>query len=114
MSLAGLRFGAKSRWNLSAPAETKSGSYIFAGDPSEYHDWEFRTKLRTKRLRSPRNWPRSPRQYPVVADLPFRGKGSGMVKAKGVAHSPRKKRQKMKRELQTREQLFLWKKTKKT
>ena len=41
------------------------------------------------------------------------GKGRGMVKAKGVAHSPRKKRQKMKRELPMRGQLFLWKKTKK-
>ena len=42
------------------------------------------------------------------------GKGKRYGKGKGRAHSPRKKRQKMKRELQTREQLFLWKKTKKT
>ena len=34
MSLAGLRLGAKARWNLSAPAETKLGSYIFVGDTS--------------------------------------------------------------------------------
>ena len=31
------------------PAETtKSGSYVFSGDASAYHEWEFRTRLRIK------------------------------------------------------------------
>ena len=27
---------------------TKSGSYIYSGDASNYHEWEFRTRLRVK------------------------------------------------------------------
>ena len=27
---------------------TKSGSYIFSGDASSFHEWEFRTRLRLK------------------------------------------------------------------
>ena len=27
---------------------TKSGSYIYDGSPSQYHEWEFRTRLRMK------------------------------------------------------------------
>ena len=27
---------------------TKSGSYIYHGDASQYHEWEFRTRLRVK------------------------------------------------------------------
>ena len=30
------------------PLETKSGSYIFYGDPASFHDWELRTRLRIK------------------------------------------------------------------
>ena len=29
-------------------AVTKSGSYIYCGDAANYHEWEFRTKLRVK------------------------------------------------------------------
>ena len=32
-----------------APAETKSGSYIYAGSASAYHDWDFRTRIRVLR-----------------------------------------------------------------
>ena len=28
--------------------ETKSGSYVYWGDATNYHEWEFRTKLRMK------------------------------------------------------------------
>ena len=28
------------------PYETKQGSYIYKGDPGNYHEWEFRTKLK--------------------------------------------------------------------
>ena len=28
--------------------ETKSGSYVYSGDATNYHEWEFRTKLRMK------------------------------------------------------------------
>ena len=46
MSVAGLRFsrGAGSR----TPLETRSGSYIYDGNPSTFHDWEFRTSMRLK------------------------------------------------------------------
>ena len=46
MSVAGLRFTRNT--SSSSMAETKSGSYIYGGDPSTYHDWEFRTLLRLK------------------------------------------------------------------
>ena len=49
MSIAGLRFGADGRGGaLSTPHETKSGSYIYSGDPAGFHDWEFRTRLRIR------------------------------------------------------------------
>ena len=46
MSVAGLRFsrGAGSRTTL----ETRSGSYIYDGNPSTFRDWEFRTSMRLK------------------------------------------------------------------
>ena len=46
MSVAGLRYGAERL--TSAPAETKSGSYIYDGNPQSFHDWEFRTLLRIR------------------------------------------------------------------
>jgi hypothetical protein len=27
---------------------TKSGSYVYYGDASQYHEWEFRTRLKVK------------------------------------------------------------------
>ena len=72
--------------------------YIFVGDPSEYHDREFRTKLRIRIkeevLKSKKLQPRSPRHNPVVAVRCFQGNVSGMAKEKGVEHSPRKKKRK--------------------
>ena len=49
MSVAGLRFNPD-RQGTGAPLETKSGSYIYYGDPSSFHDWEFRTNLRIRLL----------------------------------------------------------------
>ena len=46
MSVAGLRFSRSSY--PSTPLETRSGSYIYDGAPSTYHDWELRTSMRLK------------------------------------------------------------------
>ena len=46
MSVAGLRFQPLSGYANAAPQETKSGSYIYEGSASGFHDWEFRTKVR--------------------------------------------------------------------
>ena len=45
MSVAGLKYAGAQQWGHSSPAETKSGSYIYAGSASAYHDWEFRTRI---------------------------------------------------------------------
>ena len=46
MPVAGLRY-ARSSYS-GTPLETRSGSYIYAGEPSTFHDWEFRTSMRLK------------------------------------------------------------------
>ena len=46
MSINGLRFSQER--HSSAPLETKSGSYIYAGDAANFHDWQFRTLLRIR------------------------------------------------------------------
>ena len=46
MSINGLRFSQER--HSSAPLETKSGSYICAGDAANFHDWQFRTLLRIR------------------------------------------------------------------
>ena len=43
-SLSSLRY--RSHQQGTGPLETKSGSYIYAGEPSSYHEWEFRTQFR--------------------------------------------------------------------
>ena len=46
-SVAGLRFArSKLEGTSAAPLETRSGSYIYEGGASSYHDWEFRTNVR--------------------------------------------------------------------
>ena len=45
MSVAGLRFSPDHGVRATDPAETRSGSYIYGGDPAGFHDWEFRTML---------------------------------------------------------------------
>ena len=47
MSVAGLRFQRYSG-STTAPQETRSGSYIYSGDPANFHDWEFRTRMRLR------------------------------------------------------------------
>ena len=49
MSLAGLRY--QSATFGTAPQETKSGTYIYSGSPSGFHEWEFRTKIRVEFLK---------------------------------------------------------------
>ena len=46
MSINGLRFSQER--HSSAPLETKSGSYIYAADAANFHDWQFRTLLRIR------------------------------------------------------------------
>ena len=47
MGVAGFRF-ARTAGQTSTPLETRSGSYIYNGDPAYFHDWEFRTLMRLK------------------------------------------------------------------
>ena len=47
MSVAGLRF-TRTAGQTSTPLETRSGSYIYNGDPAYFHDWEFKTLMRLK------------------------------------------------------------------
>ena len=47
MALASLRYRGWQQGSSSAPQETKSGAYIYAGDALNYHEWQFRTSLRT-------------------------------------------------------------------
>ena len=47
MSVAGLRF-TRTAGQTSTPLETRSGSYIYNGDPAYFHDWEFRTLMRLR------------------------------------------------------------------
>ena len=49
MSLSGLRY--QSTTFGTAPQETKSGSYIYSGSPSGFHEWEFRTRIRVEFLK---------------------------------------------------------------
>ena len=49
MSLAGLRY--QSATFGTAPQETKSGTYIYSGSPSGFHEWEFRTRIRVEFLK---------------------------------------------------------------
>ena len=51
MSVAGLKYSGVQQWGHGSPAETKSGSYIYAGSASAYHDWEFRTRIRVLQQR---------------------------------------------------------------
>ena len=45
MSMAGLRYCPSSP---TGPLETKSGAYVYSGDPSHFHEWQFRTLLRVE------------------------------------------------------------------
>ena len=43
--MAGLRYCPSSP---TGPQETKSGAYVYSGDPSHFHEWQFRTLLRVE------------------------------------------------------------------
>ena len=45
--MAGLRF-TRTAGQTSTLLETRSGSYIYNGNPAYFHDWEFRTLMRLK------------------------------------------------------------------
>ena len=46
MSIAGLKYQAAQWGHNAAHAETKSGSYIYTGTASAYHDWKSRPRIR--------------------------------------------------------------------
>ena len=91
MSVAGLRF-TRTAGQTSAPLETRSGSYIYNGDPAYFHDWEFRTLMRLKlyedaikgkaqKKKGRRNSRRSPtpQDEPTDADVEAEPPGEGTV-----------------------------------
>ena len=102
MSVAGLRF-TRTAGQTSTPLETRSGSYIYSGDPAYFHDWEFRTLMRLKlyedaikakaRKKGRRNSRRSPTPQDeptdahAEADPPGEGKGGGDLASLAAAMS---------------------------
>ena len=85
MSVAGLRL-TRTAGQTSTPLETRSGSYIYDGDPAYFHDWEFRTLMRLKLYedaikRKGRNSRRSPtsQDEPTDADVEAEPPGEGTV-----------------------------------
>ena len=77
MSVAGLRYQPNAWAHSSVPAETKSGSYIYEGSASGFHDWEFRTKVRVLQHRERQ-------RHEVLKDL------RAAASAKSHSASPRK------------------------
>ena len=103
MSVAGLRF-TRTAGQTSTPLETRSGSYIYNGDPAYFHDWEFRTLMRLKlyedaikakaqKKKGRRNSRRSPtpQDEPTDADVeaepPGEGTGGGDLASLAAAMS---------------------------
>ena len=89
--MAGLRF-TRTAGQTSTALETRSGSYIYNGDPAYFHDWEFRTLMRLKLYedtikakaqkkkgrRNPRRSP-TPQDEPTDADVEAEPPGEGTV-----------------------------------
>ena len=73
--MAGLRF-TRTAGQTSTPLETRSGSYIYNGDPAYFHDWEFRTLMRLKlyedaiKAKAQKASRRSSRRSPTPQDEP--------------------------------------------
>ena len=73
--MAGLRF-TRYAGQSSTPLETRSGSYIYSGDPAYFHDWEFRTLMRLKlyedtiRAKAQKKARRNSRKSPTPQDEP--------------------------------------------
>ena len=102
MSVAGLRF-TRTAGQTSTPLETRSGSYIYNGDPAYFHDWEFRTLMRLKlsedaikakaQKKARRNSRRSPTPQDeptdadAEADMPGEGTGGGDLASLAAAMS---------------------------
>ena len=87
--MAGLRF-TRTAGQTSTPLETRSGSYIYNGDPAYCHDWEFRTlrrlklykdaiKAKAQKKKGRRNSRRSPtpQDEPTDADAEVDAPGEG-------------------------------------
>ena len=91
MSVAGLRF-TRTAGQTSTPLETRSGSYIYNGDPAYFNDWELGTLMRLKlyedaikakaqQKKGRRNSRRSPtpQDEPTDADVEADPPGEGTV-----------------------------------
>ena len=89
--MAGLRFTCTAG-QTSSPLETRSGSYIYNGDPAYFHDWESRTLMRLKlyedaikakaqKKKGRRNSRKSPtpQDEPTDADVEAEPPGEGTV-----------------------------------
>ena len=58
---------------------TKSGSYIYHGEPADFHEWEFRTELRVKAAGT------DPTQYAEVMSRVVDGlRGEAFITAKEI------------------------------
>eukprot|EP00435_Cladocopium_sp_Y103_P041085 s3831_g11.t1 len=98
MSMAGLRYCPSSP---SGPLETKSGAYVYSGDPSHFHEWQFRTLLRVelckkkmeqKAKEKAKEASRSPTASPASSgqgrDRPTEAAGSGQPGTRPAEMSP--------------------------
>ena len=99
--MAGLRF-TRTAGQTSTPSETRSGSYIYNGDPAYFHDWEFRTLMRLKlyedaikakaqKEKGRRNSRRSPTPQDGTdadAEVDAPGEGTGGLSLTGSRHEP--------------------------
>eukprot|EP00435_Cladocopium_sp_Y103_P050664 s1856_g15.t1 len=98
MSVAGLRYCPSSPSGLQ---ETKSGAYVYSGDPSHFHEWQFRTLLRVelckkrmeqKAKEKAKEASRSPTASPASSgqgrDRPTEAAGSGQPGARPAEMSP--------------------------
>jgi len=96
--MAGLRYCPSSP---SGPLETKSGAYVYSGDPSHFHEWQFRTLLRVelckkkmeqKAEEKAKEASRSPATSPASSgrrgDQPTEAGGSGDARATAAEVSP--------------------------
>ena len=67
MALSSLRF--KPGGDSLSQAETKSGSYIYDGSVSNFHEWEFRTEMRISAALASVDSDGEPKQQPLIAAI---------------------------------------------
>eukprot|EP00435_Cladocopium_sp_Y103_P074187 s257_g47.t1 len=95
------QFHRNSSLPVDGPLETKSGAYVYSGDPSHFHEWQFRTLLRVelckkkmeqKAKEKAKEASRSPTARPASSgqgrDRPTEAAGSGQPGARPAEMSP--------------------------